>query len=45
VIDVDAQSGKMLFPAYDVKSFKGNRAALIGMTLKDTPSIVTPSDD
>ena len=40
---VDTQSGKTLFPAYGVKSFKGNRVAFIGMTLKDTPSIVTPA--
>ena len=40
---VDTASGKTLFPAYGVKSFKGNRVAFIGMTLKGTPSIVTPS--
>ncbi len=40
---VDTASGKTLFPAYGVKNFKGNRVAFIGMTLKGTPSIVTPS--
>ena len=40
---MDTASGKTLFPAYGVKNFKGNRVAFIGMTLEDTPSIVTPS--
>jgi 5'-nucleotidase len=40
---VDTASGKTLFPSYGVKSFKGNRVAFIGMTLKATPTIVTPS--
>jgi 5'-nucleotidase len=40
---VDTASGKTLFPAYGVKNFKGKRVAFIGMTLKGTPSIVTPS--
>lgn len=40
---VDTASGKTLFPSYGVKNFKGNRVAFIGMTLKGTPSIVTPS--
>jgi 5'-nucleotidase len=41
---VDTQSGKTLFPAYGVKEFKGKiSVAFIGMTLKGTPSIVTPS--
>lgn len=35
--------GKTLFPAYAIKNFKGNKVAFIGMTLEDTPSIVTPS--
>ncbi|MFA5982578.1 MAG: bifunctional metallophosphatase/5'-nucleotidase [Methylococcaceae bacterium] len=43
---VDTTTGKTLFPAYAVKSFKtaqgSVRVAFIGMTLKDTPSIVTP---
>lgn len=40
---VDAASGKTLFPAYKVKSFKGIPVAFVGMTLKGTPDIVTPA--
>lgn len=40
---VDSSSGKTLFRPYGIKSFKGNRIAFIGMTLKSTPSIVTPA--
>jgi 5'-nucleotidase len=40
---VDTATGKTLFPAYGVKDFLGTRVAFIGMTLKGTPSIVTPS--
>jgi 5'-nucleotidase len=45
---VDTVSGKTLFPAYAIKSFKTStggsvRVGFIGMTLKDTPTIVTPS--
>lgn len=40
---VDQNSGKTLLPPYKVVNFKGNRVAFIGMTLKNTPSIVTPS--
>ncbi|MCB1926401.1 MAG: bifunctional metallophosphatase/5'-nucleotidase [Rhodocyclaceae bacterium] len=40
---VDDTSGKTLFPAYRVVDFDGVRVAFIGMTLKGTPSIVTPS--
>jgi len=40
---VDTASGKTLFPAYGIKNFKGNKVAFIGMTLKETPTIVTPS--
>jgi 5'-nucleotidase len=43
----DANTGKTLFPAYNVKTFDtptgSIRVGFIGMTLKDTPSIVTPS--
>jgi len=35
--------GKTLFPAYGIKTFNGVKVAFIGMTLKDTPTIVTPS--
>ncbi|MDY0013532.1 MAG: bifunctional metallophosphatase/5'-nucleotidase [Rhodocyclaceae bacterium] len=40
---VDRQQGGTLFPAYAVKDFLGNKVAFIGMTLKATPTIVTPS--
>lgn len=40
---IDTSTGKTLFPAYKVKSFKGIPVAFIGMTLRDTPTIVTPS--
>lgn len=40
---VEKADGKTLFPAYAMKNFKGNKVAFIGMTLKATPSIVTPS--
>jgi len=36
-------TGKTLLPAYGIKKFKGARVAFIGMTLKGTPGIVTPS--
>ena len=32
-----------LFPAYQVRRFAGAKVAFIGMTLKGTPTIVTPS--
>ncbi len=40
---VDRRSGKTLFPAYQVKRFAGIPVAFIGLTLKATPSIVTPA--
>lgn len=45
---LDTASGKTLFPGYAIKTFKSStggsiRVGFIGMTLKDTPSIVTPS--
>lgn len=39
----ETASGKTLFPPYAIKQWGNVRVALIGMTLKDTPSIVTPS--
>ena len=39
---IDA-SGKTLFPAYYVKRFQGIPVAFIGLTLKDTPTIVMPA--
>lgn len=40
---VSTATGKPLLPAYGVKTFNGVKVAFIGMTLKATPSIVTPS--
>jgi 5'-nucleotidase len=40
---VDSASGQPLLPAYGVKTFRGVRMAFIGMTLKATPTIVTPA--
>lgn len=40
---VDSATGQTVFPAYGVEEVQGVRVAFIGMTLKDTPSIVTPS--
>ena len=37
------KNGKPIFPAYQIRRFKGVPVAFIGMTLKETPSIVTPS--
>ena len=36
-------TGKPLFPAYHVKRFQGVPVAFIGLTLKETPTIVVPS--
>jgi 5'-nucleotidase len=36
-------TGKTLFPGYAIKTMDGVRVAFIGMTLKETPTIVTPS--
>ncbi len=40
---VQQSNGKTLFPPYKIRNFKGVRVAFIGMTLKETPTIVTPS--
>lgn len=40
---VVAATGKTLLPAYGSKTFNGVPIAFIGMTLKDTPTIVTPT--
>ena len=40
---VSTATSKPLLPAYGVKTFNGVKVAFIGMTLKATPSIVTPS--
>ena len=40
---VDERTGRTLFPPYHVKYFEGIPVAFIGLTLKDTPTIVVPS--
>lgn len=40
---VRQDNGKTVFPAYKMRSFAGAKIAFIGMTLEDTPTIVTPS--
>ncbi|MBX3586341.1 MAG: bifunctional metallophosphatase/5'-nucleotidase [Ramlibacter sp.] len=40
---VQTATGKTLLPAYGIKEFKGVKVAFIGMTLKATPTIVTPT--
>ena len=40
---VSTATGKTLLPAYGIKTFSGVRVAFIGMTLKATPTIVTPT--
>ncbi len=40
---VSSTTGKPLLRPFGIKTFKGVRVAFIGMTLKATPSIVTPT--
>jgi len=40
---VDQTSGQTLFPSYAIRSLGGVRVGFIGLTLKDTPSVVTPA--
>lgn len=40
---VDLKTGQTLLPAYHVKRFQGIPVAFIGLTLKDTPTIVVPA--
>ena len=40
---VETATGRTLLPPYGIKSFNGVRVAFIGMTLKGTPGIVTPT--
>ncbi len=40
---VDTASGKTLFPAYTIRNMGGVKVGFIGMTLKDTPTVVTPA--
>ena len=39
----ETATGRTLLPAYGIKTFDGVKVAFIGMTLKGTPSIVTPT--
>ena len=39
---IDTASGQPLFPAYVIKTFGSAKLAFIGLTLKDTPLVVTP---
>ena len=40
---IETATGRPLLPAYGVKTFNGVKVAFIGMTLKGTPGIVTPT--
>lgn len=40
---VQESDGKPLFPAYKIRRFAGVKIAFIGMTLRGTPAIVSPS--
>ncbi|MBS0450639.1 MAG: bifunctional metallophosphatase/5'-nucleotidase [Proteobacteria bacterium] len=40
---VETATGRTLLPAYGIKTFQGVKVAFIGMTLKGTPAIVTPT--
>jgi 5'-nucleotidase len=37
------ETGDTIFPPYTIRNYQGVKVAFIGMTLKGTPSIVTPS--
>ena len=39
----ESATGRTLFPPYGIKTFHGVKVAFIGMTLKGTPAIVTPT--
>src|SRR5262249_47964586 len=40
---VNKSTGKPIFPAYKIRSIAGAKVGIIGLTLKGTPDIVTPS--
>lgn len=40
---IENATGRTLLPPYGIKTFNGVKVAFIGMTLKATPSIVTPT--
>ena len=39
----DERTGKTLLPAYEIRRFEGIPVGFIGLTLKDTPELVTPA--
>jgi 5'-nucleotidase len=39
---IDKKTGKSIFPPYEIQRFDGIPVAFIGLTLKDTPNIVSP---
>ena len=40
----DTRTGKTIFPGYAVKTYHGVKVAFIGVTLKETPTIVVPKN-
>lgn len=40
---IDEATGKTIFPSHIVKNYEGAHVGFIGLTLKETPTIVTPS--
>lgn len=40
---IDTKTGKPIFPAYDIRLFDGIPVAFVGLTLKATPTIVSPA--
>jgi 5'-nucleotidase len=40
---IDRRTGQTLFPAYEIKEFEGIPVAFVGLALKSTPNIVSPS--
>src|ERR1700683_3095227 len=39
---VEKDTGKTVFPAYEIRKFEGIPVAFIGLTLKGTPNVVSP---
>ncbi|MFN5717789.1 MAG: metallophosphoesterase, partial [Bradyrhizobium sp.] len=40
---IDKATGKPVFPPYEIKEFDGIAVAFIGLTLKNTPNLVSPA--
>ncbi|KJC60728.1 5'-nucleotidase [Bradyrhizobium sp. LTSPM299] len=40
---IDKATGKTVFPPYEIKTFDGIPVAFIGLTLKNTPNLVSPA--